>query len=81
MPQVAALIPFLGPGNKQTPPPPSVINVAGQAAAEDAAATEAAAAEKRRRQLIAGQNSLIKTTPLGANLAQNKLGGVRLTGA
>ena len=38
-----------------------------------------AAAEKRRRQLIARQNMNIKTSPLGAQVAQT-LGGPTLTG-
>ncbi len=50
------------------------------AEAESATASAATTAEKKRRQLIAQQQNLIKTTPTGAAITQNKLGGQTLTG-
>lgn len=42
----------------------------------------AKSAERRRRQLIASQNSLVKTTPLGAAVSAQALGGrVTLSGS
>lgn len=42
---------------------------------------QAKASERKRRALIAKQNQSIKTSPLGASIEQNKLGGTTLTGA
>ena len=75
---LSALIPGLGPGNKSAAGPPAPIDTSKQEAAAEAKAAES---EKRRRQLIAQQNQLVKTTPLGAAVSQNKLGGISLTGA
>ncbi len=64
------------PGSPEGIPPPS------QTMDETGAADTARAAERKRRQLIASQNRLIKTTPLGAAIGDESLGGkVTLSGS
>lgn len=65
-----------GMNKKATAPPPAPKPVDEEKKMEDERI-----AERKRRQLIAQQNDLIKTSALGAQIDQNKLGGATLTGA
>lgn len=51
-----------------------------QAEREQSAIDNTKLEERRRRQLLARQGDLVKTSPLGAAIKQNKLGGPSLTG-
>lgn len=59
------------------------IGAPGATPAPDEASIEAKAKEQERqkRRLIAQRNQNIKTTPLGAKIADNYLGGQSVTGA
>ena len=62
--------------SKGTPKGPAAPIAPGDVAQkEDETMDQAKMQERRKRQLIARQNAMIKTSPLGAKIDENKLGG------
>jgi hypothetical protein len=60
---------------KSTAPPPAPVKVD-----ESKAEQQEKDAERRRRQVVARQNKMIQTSPLGETINQGLLGGPTLTG-
>lgn len=60
--------------------PKSVLPAEGMAAAEQKIETTEQERIKRRRQVVARQNTLVKTSPAGAKIQSELLGGPNLVG-